>query len=277
MKFGYHTVTWGLNAISRFFPRTLGEMSAAGFKAFETHDVNVLPFMENTNGFVDILNEHDMHLIAVYCPGQFIPKSFIDGLILKYYLKEAERFTKFAEFVASVGGEKLTVGGTVGLKATNDKDFEILSNLLNEVGKNCRNLGLKFSYHPHLKTMIETKDEFGKLCELTDPDLVNLTLETGHMHISKTDLIDLIETYGDRINHVHFKDVRDEKFVEFGTGIIDFVPLLHALQKIHYADWIVIEDELNSPEILWAGKTDRSPAEIAKNSYQHLQSLKQRL
>ncbi len=277
MKFGYHAVSWGFQKISRFFPKILSEMSAAGFNAFECHDIDVIPFMENRKGFVDILSENEMHLIGIYCPGQFIAKGFIDGLIMKFFLKEIERFTRFAEFVSSVGGEKLIVGGSVGMKATKEKHFIILSNLLNDLGKVCNNLDLKLSFHPHLKTIVENKDELNKLCNLTDPDLVNFTLETAHLYLSGTNLVELIETYSKRINHVHFKDVRNRKFVEFGTGTMDFSQLLKSLKRISYNDWIIIEDELNSPEICWSDSTTRTPLEIAKNSKRYIESLKREL
>ena len=274
MKFGYHTITWGLSTISRFFPKTLNEISVSGFNAFETHDINVLPFMENVKGFVDILSETETQLIAVYCPGQFVAKSFVDGLIRKFYLKEHEHFARFAEFVSSVGGEKLAVGGTVGRKATKEKHFVALSKLLNNLGKICNDLDLKLTYHPHLRTIIETQDEVEKLCALTDPDLVNFTLETAHLSLSGTNLLKLIKTHGKRINHVHFKDILDGKFVEFGTGTLDFSQLLKSLKQIGYDDWIVIEDELNAREIFWSGSTSRTPIEIAKNSREYIDKLK---
>ena len=103
---------------------------------------------------------------------------------------------------------------------------------------------------------------------------MNFTLETAHLSLSGTNLLDLIETHGKRINHVHFKDIRDEKFVEFGTGTLDFSQLLNSLHQIGYDDWIVIEDELNASEIFWSGSTSRTPIEIAKNSREYIDKLK---
>ena len=273
MKFGYHTVSWGYKKISRFFASTLNEISSAGFSAFETHDIDVIPFMGNPKGFVDILSETEMHLIGVYCPGQFVAKSFIDSLILKYYLNEMQRFTKFAQFVSSVGGEKLIVGGTVGLYAKNDKQFRNFCNMLNKLGTVCNDLGVKLTLHPHLGTIVENDDNIAQFCELTDPDLVNFALETAHQYLSGSNLVEVIEKYPDRINHVHFKDVASNKFVEFGTGTLDFPQIIQALKNVGYDDWIVVENELNLPDIQWSDTTDKSPLEIAKTTRAYLDKM----
>jgi inosose dehydratase len=248
-------------------------MSEAGFKAIETHDVNVVPFFDNKQGFLDLLSEYGLHVVSIYCPGQFISKSFVDSLILRFYWKEVKRFTRFAEFAASIGGEKLIIGGTIGVGGNEEKHYRILANKLNAIGKACNNLGIKPTFHPHLKTMVENVPQIKTLLELTDPDLMNMTLETGHMYVAGIDLIDFIDTFHERINHVHFKDIKDGRFVELGTGEIDFPKIMKALRKIGYDDWVTIEDEVNTPDIQWAGSTDRTPLETAKNSRRYAEKL----
>jgi inosose dehydratase len=273
MKFDYHIVRWGLRGVVRNLPRIFKEMSDAGFTALETHDVNIVPFFDNKQGFLDLLSENGLHVVAVYCPGQFIPKNFIDSLILRFYWKEIKRFTRFAEFTASIGGKKLIIGGTIGVGGTKEKHYRILANKLNAIGKACNNLGIKQTYHPHLKTMVENLQQIETLLKLTDPDLVNLTLETGHMYMAGIDLINFINNFHERINHVHFKDIKDGKFVELGEGEIDFPRIMKALRNIGYDDWVTIEDEVNTPDIQWAGTTTRTPLETAINSRRYSEKL----
>jgi len=274
MKLGYHTIRWGFHNVSRAFPKILNEISEAGFNAFEAQDIDVVPFLENTKGFFGILSENKIHLIGVYCPGQLIGKSFVDSLIIKYYFREIRHFTKFAEFVASSGGEMLSIGGTVGRKATKNNYFPTLAKTINSMGKICANLNISLSYHPILETIIKSEQEISRLCELTDADTVGFTLDTGHLSIAGVNLIQLISKHGKRINHVHFKDVKDGKFVELGEGVIDFPNIMQALKQIGYNGWIVIEDEINSPSNPWASTTTRTPLETAKNSKRLLNELK---
>ena len=111
------------------------------------------------------------------------------------------------------------------------------------------------------------------MCELTDPDLVHLTLETGHLYKAGVNLIELINTCGERIDHVHFKDVRNGRFAEFGKGIIDFSMIMKSLKNIGYNGWVIVEDEVNSPDIHLVGSTTTTPLETAKNSRKYLEML----
>lgn len=274
MKSGYHTIRWGYQKVARFLPKILNEISAAGFSAFDVNDIDIAPFLHDAKSFIDILSETGLRLVGIYSPGKLIGKSFIDSLIIKAYLKETQRFEKLARFAAHVGCEKLVVGGAVKAKeATREKDYIILSNTLNNIGKICNQQGIELSFHPVLGSIVEDLQQIAKLNKLTDPDLVHLTLETGHMYIAGVNLIDLINVYGKRINHVHFKDVKNGLFVELGEGIIDFPSIMQSLKAIGYNGWVVVEDEVNSQGIPLASLTNRTPFETAQNSKKYLETL----
>ena len=274
MKFGYHTVRWGYQKVARFFPKVLNEISAAGFNAFDVNDIDITPFLHNSQGFLDVLAETGLKLIGIYSPGKFIDKSFIDRLIMNVYLKENQRFERLSQFAAEVGCEKLVLGGAYRRrKKIREKDYVILSKALNSIGNRCNQLNIELSFHPVLNSIVEDMDQITKLCKLTDPDLVHLTLETGHLDIAGVNIFDLIEIHGERINHVHFKDVKNGRFVEFGKGTIDFQLIMKALKRERYDGWIIVEDEVNSEGIPLADSTSRTAFETAKNSMQHLELL----
>jgi inosose dehydratase len=96
----------------------------------------------------------------------------------------------------------------------------------------------------------------------TDPSLVNLLLDTGHIAFAGDDPLDLARTYADRIGHVHMKSVRPEivrrvrdeslsfqegvelgVFTVPGDGGIDFRPILEVLADADYEGWLVVEAE----------------------------------
>ena len=98
--------------------------------------------------------------------------------------------------------------------------------------------------------------------ESTDPERVSLLLDTGHIAFAGGDPVEMIEKFGPRIKHVHFKDLRAEVeeaaeteqlsflqavkrgvFTVPGDGRIDFVPIIEALNEIDYRGWIVVEAE----------------------------------
>jgi inosose dehydratase len=274
LKFGYHTIRWGHQKVARFLPKILNEISAAGFNAFDVNDIDITPFLHNTQGFRDILSEAGLKLIGIYSPGKFIGKSFIDRLIIKAVLKENQWFKRLAKFAATVGCEKLVLGGAFRTKKEiREKDYIILSNTLNNIGKICNQLDVELSFHPVLDSIVGNMQQIAKLCELTDPDLVHLALETGHLYIAGVNLIDLINIYDKRINHVHLKDVKNGRFAEFGKGTIDFPLIMKSLKTINYNGWVIVEDEVNSQGIPLAGLTNRTPFETAKNSKKYLETL----
>ena len=70
--------------------------------------------------------------------------------------------------------------------------------------------GLDIVVHPHADTHIDTEDHVERFLDATDPDLVNLCLDTGHYAYCGGDSVKLIETYGERIGYLHLKQVDPE-------------------------------------------------------------------
>src|SRR5207248_3578317 len=61
-------------------------------------------------------------------------------------------------------------------------------------------------FHHHCGGYVETPQEIDALLSRTDPSLVGLCLDTGHVTYGGGDPLSAIGAYGDRIRHVHFKD-----------------------------------------------------------------------
>lgn len=119
--------------------------------------------------------------------------------------------------------------------------------------------GVPTSFHPHISTYIESPWEVERLLESTE---VDLTLDTGHFWLAGADPVEHLERFGDRVNHVHLKDVRravleqakaDERsdFDEWwgdvatplGDGDLDLEAFLGGLRRVDYDGWLVIEQD----------------------------------
>jgi len=98
--------------------------------------------------------------------------------------------------------------------------------------------------------------------EKTDPDLVSLLIDTGHMRFANGNCVELIDKYSDRIKHVHLKDIRSEILEETnqnnysfkeaveagvftvpGDGCMDFIPMFKLLAQCNYQGWFIVEAE----------------------------------
>jgi inosose dehydratase len=131
--------------------------------------------------------------------------------------------------------------------------------------------GLRTVFHPHCGSFVETAHEVETLMSGTDPALLGLCLDTGHVTYAGGDPVQTFERYRDRVWHVHFKDcepriaadarrsrhdyftaVRNGVFCELGRGSVDFPRLVTVMRDGGYSGWIVVEQDvlpaLGTPE-----------------------------
>jgi inosose dehydratase len=146
--------------------------------------------------------------------------------------------------------------------AFTDKEWGLLCDGLNKLGKKAAEKGMKLTYHHHMGTGVQTSAEIDRLMENTDPTLLSLLYDTGHLAFSGEDWLAVLDKYMPRIGHVHLKDMRNAVhkkavknnwsflqsvkegvFTVPGDGNIDFVPVFKALKKAKYSGWWVVEAE----------------------------------
>ena len=101
-----------------------------------------------------------------------------------------------------------------------------------------RGRGFEPTFHPHLGTRVQTPAEIERLLSGTD---VPLLLDTGHLTGAGGDAVAAVREWGNRINHVHLKDVRDGVFCELGAGEVDLRGVLSRLDG--YRGWMVVEHD----------------------------------
>lgn len=70
-----------------------------------------------------------------------------------------------------------------------------------------RDFGLRLQFHPHADSHIDTQPRVERLLEMTDPEVVTLCLDTGHIAYCGGDNAELIREYPDRIGYLHLKQV----------------------------------------------------------------------
>jgi inosose dehydratase len=147
-------------------------------------------------------------------------------------------------------------------------------------------LGLRVVVHHHAGTFLETPDEVDRLLARTDPDLVNLLLDTGHSTFGGDDAVDVVRRHGGRIRYVHLKDVRADEmarvrgedvpmseawargvFCPLGDGVVDFPRLVESLRGRGYAGWLIVEQDV-VPDA--EGRLRPEPSQSARQSRAYL-------
>lgn len=147
--------------------------------------------------------------------------------------------------------------------------------------------GLTQVTHPHWGTLVEQRDDVWRVLEGSD---VSLCLDTGHLVLGGTDPAELARAGGDRIAHVHLKDVQEgvavrlrdgeigtveavqsELFRPLGAGDAPVTETVAALEEAGYSGWYVLEQDCALPS---ADIPDgRGPIEDVRRSIAFLEKL----
>ena len=144
-----------------------------------------------------------------------------------------------------------------------DEEFQIFAETLNLVGAITLAEGVRTCFHNHVGTVIETREEIDRLLSLTDPDLVFLGPDTGHLAWAGADPVAFCRDYAKRLKTLHLKDiaadVRDRGrdagwdyntfsqqgiFVELGEGCVSFPAVLTILRSVDFSGWLIVETDV---------------------------------
>ncbi len=266
IRFGIAPINWNnddLPALGSSFSieKILSEMSLAGYEGTELGN----KFPNEASVLSELLNTFNLKLASSWHSTYFVLNE------QEYELKNVEEKVSFlkeanaeviniAECSASVHSD---INKSLASKPVlSDSDWELLIGSLNKAGEICNDYGIRLAYHHHMGTCIQTAEEIKRLLKFTDPNYVNLCVDTGHLYYAGIDPLKFIENNLERIKHIHFKDVRKEEFKKYdsssdsflntvlsgiftvpGDGCIDFTSIVKILQQNHYDGWIIVEAE----------------------------------
>jgi inosose dehydratase len=140
-----------------------------------------------------------------------------------------------------------------------DDDWRLVVETLGAIADLAAERGLVVAYHPHVGTHVESRREIDRLIGATDASTVKLCLDTGHILIGGTDPVDILNDAGERIVHVHAKDVdgaflarlqrgemsyddgvRDGLYCDLGDGLVDWSGVAANLAA---HGWVVAEQD----------------------------------
>ncbi len=165
-------------------------------------------------------------------------------------------------------------------------DWKKLCQGSNELGKIAyEKYGIRFCYHYHLGTVIESREEFVRYLEDTNPQYVFALYDSGHAYAAGANVVELLEQSRERLGHVHLKNVRPKvlqdtkernwSFLEAvrqgiftvpgDAGNIDFAAIFAVLKEIDYQGWIVVEAEQDPAKA--------NPFEYAKKGCEFVRKL----
>ena len=123
-----------------------------------------------------------------------------------------------ARLTAAMGVEHLVVipdfwrdpasGEVIEPATLTDGEWAAYAEQMNRLAKAIRDeFGLQIQFHPHADSHVDTQPHIERFLAETDPDLVSLCLDTGHVSYCGGDNLALIRDHPDRIGYLHLKQV----------------------------------------------------------------------
>jgi len=240
--------------------RCLAEARAAGYEGIELGH----KFPRDPAALRPILEQFGLALISGWYSGRLLERSVraeIAAIEPHFSLLVAMgcAVLVYAETSGSIAGDRRRpLSDRPRLGAGDWHDFGAR---LTELADHLSACGIGLVYHHHMGTVIENEAEIDRLMAVTG-DKVGLLLDTGHAVYAGIDPAALVRQHGDRIKHVHCKDVRrevlarvrahdtsflnavlDGVFTVPGDGCIDFSGVLAELAAADYSGWLVVEAE----------------------------------
>ena len=270
MRLAYQTNTWGgvvghpvgVTSIKDLYYLSHGsveeavkDIAAAGYQGTEVFDGNLAAYADRPDVLQETLAASGVELVSVYTGANFIYADVLPD--------EMHRIRTACELASTFGAGRLVVGGGARRAAgTTAEDYDRLGTALDSVVDLAAEHGLEASYHPHLSTIVESPDELDRIMERTR---IAFCPDTAHLAAGGGDPAAQIRQYGDRVRHVHLKDVALETrtFLPLGQGDLDFRDILGAVREAGYDSWLVVELDAY----------DGHPREAAEISRAYLQEL----
>jgi inosose dehydratase len=242
---------WGLQLPP---DRVFSEMTGLGLGATELGPLGWLPL--DGREAKAVLDRHGLRLVGGFVP--VVVHERDNGPTL-----EAARAA--VHQLAEAGGE-LFVAATVQDAAwsppvaLDDDGWKRAGEHLRAVADLAAGSGLELVLHPHAGTVLETAQDVERALAHTD---VPWCLDTGHLVIGGVDPVRFVREHGERIGHVHFKDVdasvaarlrageltlmqavQAGLFRPLGDGDARIDEVVRGLDDVGYERWLVLEQDL---------------------------------
>jgi inosose dehydratase len=133
---------------------------------------------------------------------------------------------RVAELVVAMGGECVVLlpdDAGPNPAELSDASWRTLTEAASELGRVLRDdYGLLAVFHPHADSHVGTQPQIVRFLEGTDPDTVNLCMDTGHIAYYDGDNVALIRSYPERIAYLHVKQVDPEVIKQVRAENLDF-------------------------------------------------------
>jgi inosose dehydratase len=249
-------ISWGVCEVpgwGRMLPpdRVLGEMAELGLTATELGPLGYLPL--DPKEIRARLDAHGLRLV-----GGFVP------LVLHRDSAAEEEADRIAQMLAAAGADTFVAALVADEQWSRpeplaDTEWRRVADRLAAIEEVAARHELTLVLHPHHGTQVETAADVESMLATSD---VRWCLDTGHLLLGGVDPVAFVRDHGDRIAHVHLKDVdaataerlnagelslveatQAGLFRPLGQGAAGIGDVVELLDRSGYAGWMVLEQD----------------------------------
>jgi inosose dehydratase len=213
------------------------------YGAFEL-TVGIVPNVPDAERVLDAIAEAGYDGTELGPPGYLGEGDLLDERLRRRGLALAGAFVEIRFGTEGLGELERTLDAIAGHDAKavlcdkGPRDGDVELGAVSDAAELARGRGFEPTFHPHLGTRVQTPSEIERLLSGTD---VPLLLDTGHLTAAGGDAVAAVRKWGERVNHVHLKDVHNGVFCELGAGEVDLRGVLSGLDG--YSGWLVVEHD----------------------------------
>ena len=266
--------------------RVLGEMAEVGLRATELGPAGYLP--SEPEALSDLLARYDLEMIGGFVPAVLYRPDLLDDQI-DFVERAADTLAGAGANIVVLGADAAHTGADGGYEEHIEMDGEEWEHFavgLDRVIDVCAERGLEVTVHPHWGMAIERAHHVERLLEISS---VGICVDSGHLGLADADPVEITELAGERVRHVHLKDVdgslaarvrageltyhdaaRRGLYRPLGEGDLDIAGVIGHLERNGYDGWYVLEQDYVLPAEPAPGS---GPVEAARLSHAYLEGL----
>lgn len=244
LRYACQTYSWqmSLDTYAGRVEHMVGQAAGAGFAGFEPELV-MLGRSWSIAGLRDILTASGLELAALVLAEPWLG--------VGETAQERAEADRVIAATAALPGAKIVLcplpgpdRATLGQPDVRARQDRVMARM-RDVAERAAEAGVRCTFHPNSPagSLFRTEEDYRLMAELL-PEPIGYTPDLGHIAKGGMDPLTVVRDWGDRVDHVHVKDLAaDGRWAETGTGTVDVVGVLEHLAGRGYGGWVTFEDE----------------------------------